>query len=125
MSILNILLEVPAQNGDYFAQLLGAIALLGSGGGWVKLFVDKATMRQSIDTLEKEAEKTEKDLRERILDISASKKGMRRHFETQIEHLQNEIKEERNNNKKEFEKINIHLLNIEGILGEIKGKLDK
>ena len=114
--ILTILLQVHEAHeaGVDYGAIVGGIAVLTSGGGWVKMLTDKATMKEEI-----------RGMREKLLEQTASKKGMRREFDSKLAKLEIELKEDRESNKQEFKEINKQLTEINGGIGEIKGMISK
>lgn len=84
MTLLTILLDAAHEGGpDYTGTVIGSIAALLGGGNLIKMFTDKATMKQEII-----------GLKEKLLEVSSSKKAMKKDLESKIDKADSTLKEE-------------------------------
>lgn len=82
--LATILLDAAANGGtDYTGTVIGSLAALLGGGNLIKMLTDKATMKQEII-----------GLREKVLEVSASKKAMKKDLEGKIDKAEKSLKEE-------------------------------
>lgn len=105
-------------------------------GGWFKMKNDKDKIMLKIEALEVARKDADVKYKEEILAAKNSRHSIRREshegdkevielMNKRVDKLQAELKEDRENNKKEFKEINEKLGRISGDLGEIKGLLTK
>jgi seryl-tRNA synthetase len=107
MTLLTILLDVQEAGGTGDVALITAL-ISGGGvvGGFVKMVQDKATMKQEI-----------KGLKEKILEVSASKKAMKKDITGQMEKneqvLHQRIDRVRDDNIKSYDKLEAKIVEVE------------
>jgi gas vesicle protein len=88
------------------------VALLSGGGvagSFIKMVVDKANMKKDITAIEKESTRVEKDLKEKLIEVTASKKAMKKELTNMITEkdqvLHARIDRVRDDNIKSYEKL--------------------